>query len=226
MFIYKYFRFEKEKQMNMSSDKKENIIDIEQDYNDNEIDVRVKSEVEDVKVKTEDKNTNIDEDEDHRDQQHRRRRERGPRSRRRHKPHHHQQHNRDQGDQQSPPPAKTVSMKNAVMMLNEMFPPPDAPQYKVISMHGSPNNPTFEMVCTILEQSFTGSGRSKKEAKLAASQLALEKLFGKDFSTGSAETRDLSSQPCQRSLSEIDAWMELEGKVGTKTLSSNTTLQF
>ena len=202
--------------MNMSSDKKENIIDIEQDYNDNEINVKVKSEKKDIKVNTEDKNRNIDEDEDHRDQQLRRRRERGPRSRRRHKPHH--QHNRDQGGQQSPPPAKTVSMKNAVMMLNEMFPPPDAPQYKVISMHGSPNNPTFEMVCTILEQSFTGSGRSKKDAKLAASQLALEKMFGKDFSTGSAETRDLSSQPCQRSLSEIDAWMELEGKVGHITL--------
>ena len=31
---------------------------------------------------------------------------------------------------------KNVSMKNAVMMLNEMFPPPSAPQYKVLSMTG------------------------------------------------------------------------------------------
>ena len=28
---------------------------------------------------------------------------------------------------------KEVAMKNAVMMLNEMFPPPGAPQYKVVS---------------------------------------------------------------------------------------------
>ena len=79
------------------------------------------------------------------------------------------------------PPAepKEVPMKNAVMMLNEMFPPPGAAQYKVLSMKGSPNNPTFSMVCTIEGQEFEGTGRSKKEAKLAASQLALSTLFGK-----------------------------------------------
>ena len=79
------------------------------------------------------------------------------------------------------PPAepKEVPMKNAVMMLNEMFPPPGAAQYKVLSMKGSPNNPTFSMVCTIDGQEFEGTGRSKKEAKLAASQLALSTLFGK-----------------------------------------------
>ena len=70
-------------------------------------------------------------------------------------------------------------MKNAVMMLNEMFPPPAAAQYKVLSMTGAPNNPTFLMVCCIEGQEFEGSGRSKKEAKLAASQLALSTLFGK-----------------------------------------------
>ena len=79
------------------------------------------------------------------------------------------------------PPAepKEVPMKNAVMMLNEMFPPPGAAQYKVLSMKGCPNNPTFSMVCTIDGQEFEGTGRSKKEAKLAASQLALSTLFGK-----------------------------------------------
>ena len=74
---------------------------------------------------------------------------------------------------------KEVPMKNAVMMLNEMFPPPGAAQYKVLSMTGAPNNPTFSMVCCIEGQEFEGSGRSKKEAKLAASQLALSTLFGK-----------------------------------------------
>ena len=79
----------------------------------------------------------------------------------------------------SPEQPKEVPMKNAVMMLNEMFPPPGAAQYKVLSMTGAPNNPTFSMVCCIEGQEFEGSGRSKKEAKLAASQLALSTLFGK-----------------------------------------------
>ena len=79
----------------------------------------------------------------------------------------------------SPEQPKEVPMKNAVMMLNEMFPPPSAAQYKVLSMTGAPNNPTFSLVCCIEGQEFEGSGRSKKEAKLAASQLALTTLFGK-----------------------------------------------
>ena len=58
--------------------------------------------------------------------------------------------------------SKDVAMKNAVMMLNEMFPPPSAPQYKVTSMTGTPNNPTFTMICTLLDQTFSGTGRSKK----------------------------------------------------------------
>ena len=41
---------------------------------------------------------------------------------------------------------KPVQIKNAVMMLNEMFPPPKTPQYKVTSQTGPPNNPTFSMV--------------------------------------------------------------------------------
>ena len=111
---------------------------------------------------------------------------------------------------------KEVAMKNAVMMLNEMFPPPGAPQYKVVSMSGTPNNPTFEMAVTIMEQSFNGSGRSKKEAKLAASQLALEKLFGKDFTKGEGDLGDSETQGqhfnITKSPPEIEAWMALEGK--------------
>ena len=41
-------------------------------------------------------------------------------------------------------------------MLNEMFPPPKAPQYKVTSQTGPPNNPTFTMVCTIEDRNFPG----------------------------------------------------------------------
>eukprot|EP00092_Neocalanus_flemingeri_P022786 GFUD01024706.1.p1 GENE.GFUD01024706.1~~GFUD01024706.1.p1 ORF type:complete len:703 (+),score=193.42 GFUD01024706.1:51-2159(+) len=106
---------------------------------------------------------------------------------------------------------KDVPMKNAVMMLNEMFPPPTAPQYRVTSMTGTPNNPTFSMTCILLDQTFSGTGRSKKEAKLDASQKALQEMFGKDFSEGGGtEGSGNTSNP--RSLSEIDSWLELEGK--------------
>ena len=108
-------------------------------------------------------------------------------------------------------------MKNAVMMLNEIFPPPGSPQYKILSMSGSQNNPTFEMSCTVLDQAFVGSGRSKKEAKLEASQRALEKLYGKDFtkgretSNGDAKTSKVASSQ-EINLERVDAWMEVEGK--------------
>ena len=71
-----------------------------------------------------------------------------------------------------------VPIKNAVMMLNELFPPPKAPQYKVTSQTGPPNNPTFTMVCSIGNKSFRGEGKSKKEAKLSCSQAAIEMLYG------------------------------------------------
>jgi len=106
------------------------------------------------------------------------------------------------------PEPKEVPMKNAVMMLNEMFPPPGAAQYKVLSMTGAPNNPTFMMMCCIEGQEFEGSGRSKKEAKLAASQLALSTLFGKDFS----DVTPTASPSCPKPLASLDTWLELEGK--------------
>ena len=103
---------------------------------------------------------------------------------------------------------KEVLMKNAVMMLNEMFPPPNAAQYRVTSMSGSPNNPVFTMVCCLEGKEFSGSGRSKKEAKLASSQLALEQLYGKDFSSCGG----VSNTSSPRSLTDTDTWLELEGK--------------
>ena len=72
------------------------------------------------------------------------------------------------------------------------------------------------MSCTLLDQSFVGSGRSKKEAKLEASQRALEKLYGKDFTKGSDSTADgdnAKKATCPEvNLEKVDAWMELEGK--------------
>ena len=95
------------------------------------------------------------------------RRYRGPRVRRSNK-------HKDESKEVSSVP-KDVAMNNAVMMLNEMFPPPRAPQYKVTSQTGPPNNPTFSMVCCIQDQTFPGEGKSKKEAKLACSQKAIGK---------------------------------------------------
>ena len=78
-------------------------------------------------------------------------------------------------------------------------------------MTGTPNNPTFTITCSIGDKSFSGSGRSKKEAKLSASQLVLQEMFGKDFS-GGCETgqKERSDPPAQQP--EIRDWLELEGK--------------
>ena len=81
----------------------------------------------------------------------------------------------------------------------------------MISMTGTPNNPTFTMTCTIGENTFSGTGRSKKEAKLAASQLVLQEKFGKDFSGGSeADDGGQASSPTPEP--EVRDWLELEGK--------------
>jgi len=104
---------------------------------------------------------------------------------------------------------KQIPIKNAVMMLNEMFPPPKAPQYKVTSQTGPPNNPTFSMVCTIEDQNFTGEGKSKKEAKLSCSQKAIEAICGAAAIT---ETKYVPEPSNPRSSCDLDDWMELEGK--------------
>lgn len=103
---------------------------------------------------------------------------------------------------------KSIPIKNAVMMLNEMFPPPKAPQYKVTSQTGPPNNPTFTMVCTIEDQNFAGEGKSKKEAKLSCSQKAIEAICGAAIN----ETKYVSEQSNPRASCDLDDWMELEGK--------------
>jgi len=109
------------------------------------------------------------------------------------------------GEMRSKP---NVPIKNAVMMLNELFPPPKAPQYKVTSQTGPPNNPTFTMVCTIGNRSFCGEGKSKKEAKLSCSQKAIEMLYGYTNS----ETVSVPERSNPRANCDLDDWMELEGK--------------
>jgi hypothetical protein len=92
---------------------------------------------------------------------------------------------------------KPVQIKNAVMMLNEMFPPPRAPQYKVTSQTGPPNNPTFAMVCCIQDTNFSGEGKSKKES-----------ICGYKMS----DTKSVPEKSNPRANCDLDDWMELEGK--------------
>lgn len=106
------------------------------------------------------------------------------------------------------PVPRPVPVKNAVMMLNEMFPPPHAPLYKVTSHTGPPNNPCFTMQCTVMGKSFSGEGKSKKDAKLACSQSALLTLFGQTIKP--EDISEVYQKP--RPVSNIDDWMELEGK--------------
>ncbi|QQP34889.1 Uncharacterized protein FKW44_022932 [Caligus rogercresseyi] len=89
-----------------------------------------------------------------------------------------------------------------------MFPPPKAPQYKVLSQTGPPNNPTFTMMCTIESNSYVGEGKSKKEAKLVSSQKAIEVLCGYK----QTETRSVPERSNPRANCDLDDWMELEGK--------------
>ena len=98
-----------------------------------------------------------------------------------------------------------------------MFPPPKAPQYKVTSQTGPPNNPTFAMVCSIQDQNFTGEGKSKKEAKLACSQKAIESICG--FKITETKAQPEKSNP--RASCDLDDWMELEGKNPVSILNSN-----
>ena len=64
------------------------------------------------------------------------------------------------------------------------------------------------MVCCIDDQTFQGEGKSKKEAKLACSQKAIEAIVGIKIS----ENRSMPEKSNPRANCDLDDWMELEGK--------------
>ena len=64
------------------------------------------------------------------------------------------------------------------------------------------------MVCCIDDQTFQGEGKSKKEAKLACSQQAIEAIVGIKIS----ENRTMPEKSNPRANCDLDDWMELEGK--------------
>ena len=64
------------------------------------------------------------------------------------------------------------------------------------------------MVCCIQDQTFPGEGKSKKEAKLACSQKAIEAICGVRVT----ETKTVTEKSNPRANCDLDDWMELEGK--------------
>jgi len=117
-------------------------------------------------------------------------------------------------------PVKTIddiANKNAVMMLNELFSSDRAPIYKVVSQEGPANNPYFMMSCNVEGQTFQGSGKSKKDAKLACSREAIHQLFGINNLKLDEESEAGVSQEegvvyPARVQSSFDNLMEMEGK--------------
>ena len=80
-----------------------------------------------------------------------------------------------QGKQNGPSPKKPKSSvpKNALMVLNETIP---GLSYNVLSQSGPVHAPTFTISVEIDGQTFTGSGTSKKAARLATAQSACNAL--------------------------------------------------
>jgi len=67
------------------------------------------------------------------------------------------------------------SGKNAVMIINEVYP---RAEYSLESESGIGMTKSFVMSLSIDGQTFNGSGRSKRQAKAYAAQVALSELHG------------------------------------------------
>jgi len=65
-------------------------------------------------------------------------------------------------------------MENPVGYLNDKFQPPNRPQYRVL--FGPPENPNFSIELSLKGRNFYGEGKSKKEAKKASAQKAVDEL--------------------------------------------------
>ena len=68
-------------------------------------------------------------------------------------------------------------MENPVGYLNDKFQPPNRPQYRVL--FGPPENPNFSIELSLKGKKFYGEGKSKKEAKKASAQKAVDELIFK-----------------------------------------------
>ena len=80
---------------------------------------------------------------------------------------------------------------NPVGHLNNLFQPPNHPQYRIISGPGpTSEKPTFFIELRLQERIFYGEGKSKKEAKKASAQKAVENL---NLSSNNEERMDQSN---------------------------------
>merc|ERR1712062_460033 len=68
-------------------------------------------------------------------------------------------------------------MENPVGYLNDKFQLPNRPQYRVL--FGPPENPNFSIELSLKGRNFFGEGKSKKEAKKASAQKAVDELIFK-----------------------------------------------
>lgn len=77
---------------------------------------------------------------------------------------------------------KTALTTNAVGSLQEYLAKQhlSLPEYRIESTSGKPHMPSFVMSVTVLGQTFSGQGKTKKEAKFNAAQTALATITGKN----------------------------------------------
>ena len=114
------------------------------------------------------------------------------------------------------PQLKSTEIPNAVSLLHQLF-PTNGPSYHLAEVEGPPNSPTFRMVCEVQGTHFSGSGPSKKEAKVAASRLALEKLDISVVRMGSVEDPEASGE----ARNHIRLLMELHPEAVCKVVESD-----
>ena len=124
---------------------------------------------------------------------------------------------------------KFFQLKNPISWLNVMFRPPQNPRYRDTGITGPPHKPEFSMVCCVQNKIFSGkgksvfyfchvfalkfsflrsyfSGKTKKDAKLECSQLAIESICG--FKISEMERIPEMIEMWTRLI----AWMEENGK--------------
>jgi double stranded RNA-specific editase B len=88
----------------------------------------------------------------------------------------------DHHDNQQRKQSKLTSSKNALMLLHEVKP---SIEYKLIAQTGPSHRPMFTMAVEINGQIFEGIAQTKKEAKQAAAEKALQSISELEISTDS-----------------------------------------
>ena len=103
-----------------------------------------------------------------------------------------------------------MSSNNPITKLNNLFQPPNQARYRIIS--GPPENPKFSIELCLQERIFYGEGKSKKEAKRASAQKAVESLILSSSnamkSNGEKLTQKARIQPSAMELPD-EIWLKI-----------------